>query len=285
MKTVTKYFLLLFAFVVGAMFSACGDEHEKDEPAPTLSADDIRISALSLALSGSWYENGDQLTISVDDVSYESQVEGVSLRAVKIMHDGKFIAQETYREGVKVSCTIDSWSHGSNSVVLVGVFGNSESSVDVEIKSLNVLVFDKKPNYQFAGILQLQINSVSENGEIFNKLCEYESDSQVISFESAISWLASDGSTPPFLIEARLLPTVVSSKTDFDCKLSNIAVHWEEQDALASDSYRFTVSQSDYMKLRLKAFVDLNFSGVHEGIQINNNMTVVYQIENKVSAN
>lgn len=273
---VTHFILAAITLLFTMMNSSCGGGDDKDAISPVLKPSDINLGPHLIEYSAHWLTNGQTLTIEIKDLDYSTAVPGVNLSSIKIEKDGEVITTTPYKKNSPINIKIDGWSHGENTLKVIAVFKSNDGEAEKEIRSSNFIVFNEIPKYDIEGWYMDEIKWIASSGEVFFEYIEDISKGHVFDKYVEISWLASSGeyfqytnrpNNPTFFIN--------EDATNFDAEITKAELHWHTQDGPAE------LTKEEELTYPVKLFVDFTVSGVHEGIAISQETTIVFSFIKK----
>lgn len=279
MKNIYSLISLLVLLIPCMALTSCDNDSKKTDDTPTLplKASDIYVKKALLNINQKWLTEGDNYALQVENIDFSCQYEGVKLKSLRLERENNIIATANYTPNVSLSAKVSSWSHGTNTLTVIGIFSNDESEVAVEIAHPQVIVFNEAPHYTLGGNINTEITAFANNGERFYKYTNASSKTQLINLGSNISWSSSSGDCPDFYLKLSLFPTLTAN---FEGTIETKEIRWMNYENAPKEGYATSIPQKDFGNLNITAYVSLVITGVHENIELSESLIVTYEIQN-----
>ena len=272
MKRILQIYSILLTIFMGIFVSGC-DPHDTTTTIPSLNPSDIIMGPHDTNISSRWLTNGQMLQIIIKDLDYSTTASDVVLTSVKIEKDGNPILTVPFKLNDPINIKVDDWKHGENTLKLIALFKSNNDEVEKEISSYTLTIFNELPKYDIEGYLTYAIKWMASNGEKFEKYMEIHSIDHVFKYSFNIVWLASNGEKFQCSTLKNIHPYFFINKdaTNFDANITKEELHWRTPDGPADLPKEETLADTEYL------YVDFTVIGIHEGIQISQDITIGFK--------
>lgn len=270
---------IMFTIAMTVSFTGCSSDDD-ESLSPALSETDIIILSQNNYIYDNYVEKGSNFLINVDPLSFYSKVDNVSLTDIKLVNENdEIVAETSYSKECNLNVDANKLNHGENELTIKGVFSKDNIRVEKNLKRISLICFNELPEVHFGGSIISTIKWETDDGAIYKHTLYRTSNTPTIAFAFNIRWETAngeifDGHRP---LTFMLNPFIVAEKTNFDAELTCEGVHWISYDAPLSD---FTYTADALLGLNVTAFVEANVKGVHEGIEIDEDHVIIYNIVN-----
>lgn len=262
------------AFVAGVVvFGGCAD-HDNPELDP-IDTTNVKITSdvkVSPQVAWSWYDQSEQLTVSVDNVNMNAP-KGVVLRSIDFLANGSVIASKPFAgERLEFMLPLNNVPTGRLNLAVMGnlIQKNARDAQILIADNLEQIVFKEIPDFDCKATVEVTVTGKSTSGEELNKTFEVESkDHFTVEVPSSeLYWTPAAGTVTTLEVTMTASAEVWSTNSTLECGVTRI--YWGGNSS--TSVYKLTINNSKGSLAAKKCgiVVDTTRWGVWEGVNTGN---------------
>ena len=269
----TNKVIIAAVAAVCVVLVGCAD-HDNPELEP-IDTSDVKITSdvkVSPQVAWSWYDQSEQLKVSVDNVNMDAP-KGVVLRSVDLLANGSVIASKPFAgERLEFMLPLSGVPTGRLNLAVMGnlIQQNARAAQILIADNLEQIVFKEIPDFDCKATLEVTVTGRSTSGEELNRTFEVESKDHFTVEVPAneLYWTPTSGTASTLEVTMTASAEVWSTNSTLECGVTRI--YWGENSS--TPVYKFTMNNSKGALAAKKCgiVVDTTRWGVWEGVNTGN---------------
>ncbi len=230
----------------------------------------------SLSSGGSWFENDDSYEATLNIMNLKAS-SAVKVNSFKMLIDGTVVQEVEYADVMKFKCPLSGLAHGYHEITWdVNVSGDDYLETDLPKCKAEICIFNEKPALKIIPSLNLDLWTLSSNGEEFAMSYTAAVNGNKITCNCNADWMSSNGERPEFQATATMR-LEIADDTVGDFEIASIKYHWNNLAAAPADEYVFTAKNPFWFD-GFSVYPEISVKGEHEGIDLTKSYFMVYNI-------